>query len=297
MNVPLTAEPGAVLASTSVDAPTDVIDADVPCAACGYNLRSSRRDGVCPECGVPVARSLGRDNPLWEARPAWLRSLSCGVIMMIAAQVLTGALLLASSSLGPWFDDERVGFSCMIAVTTLYAAGGWILTRRERLYVRPTRRNWTIRWIARFGLFGPVFALGVGMSSFTGSVGWFSSGFTVGLIMASLGMFIPGMLAIFLYLRGLARRVLSRRMSEYATIVAVGGGLTATAIFTMAVLGTLDIRVDASREVGLVVAGVLAVSIVLFYLWSLLVLILFAVAFARASRKARLLWDERAAPA
>ena len=59
---------------------------------------------MCTECGLPVVRSLGRDNALWEARPRWLRSLSCGVGMLIAAQtVLAGAIVAVA--VGPrWVE-------------------------------------------------------------------------------------------------------------------------------------------------------------------------------------------------
>lgn len=35
-----------------------VIERDVNCIACGYNLRSRSLDQVCPECGEPVERSV-----------------------------------------------------------------------------------------------------------------------------------------------------------------------------------------------------------------------------------------------
>lgn len=41
------------------------------CETCGYNLTAARMDGICPECGVPVVKSLGPDvrpGPAWERR-------------------------------------------------------------------------------------------------------------------------------------------------------------------------------------------------------------------------------------
>ena len=48
------------------------------CARCGYDLRATAREGVCPECGAPVAEAVRLAalprRPAWgEADPAWRR--------------------------------------------------------------------------------------------------------------------------------------------------------------------------------------------------------------------------------
>ena len=59
-----------------------LIDFDLPCVACGYNLRMQPRDGRCPECATPVAKSLNTfaldgANPTWCQQTAQsLRFLS-----------------------------------------------------------------------------------------------------------------------------------------------------------------------------------------------------------------------------
>ncbi|MFQ5495590.1 MAG: hypothetical protein ACE5EX_09440 [Phycisphaerae bacterium] len=45
----------------------DQLDVDMPCVACGYNLRGMVTDGTCPECAAPVVLSLA-DRP-FVARP------------------------------------------------------------------------------------------------------------------------------------------------------------------------------------------------------------------------------------
>jgi uncharacterized repeat protein (TIGR04138 family) len=53
------------------------IDSDVPCAACGYNLRGLVFDGRCPECGLDIIHSL---RPFLKTRDAeranWLEDVS-----------------------------------------------------------------------------------------------------------------------------------------------------------------------------------------------------------------------------
>lgn len=70
----------------------ETIDADVPCARCGYNLRTLPRDGSCPECGQSVSISLGiatmRATELGELRqidPTRLRSLRRGATLATVA--------------------------------------------------------------------------------------------------------------------------------------------------------------------------------------------------------------------
>jgi hypothetical protein len=58
-----------------------VVDHDLPCIGCGYNLRTLRWDGVCTECGHAVGDSVIDDDglshrfglPIWVETPAWLR--------------------------------------------------------------------------------------------------------------------------------------------------------------------------------------------------------------------------------
>lgn len=273
----------------------ETVDADLPCAGCGYNLRSARGDGVCTECGLAVARSLGRDNPLWESRPAWLRSLSCGVWMMIAAQALLIVSILGAPALEPIYDDPRVVLCGLLALYVLHASGTWILTRRERLFMRPSASNRFIRTVARVGVLGPLGAVAV-MAVSIANRGFNNppTGALVAMI-ALLSLVVPGMLATYLYLRTLARRVLSRRMGEYATIVAFGGAASTLLFLAWIVAAALDYNLDITHDAWFVALVLLFTAVCLFYLWSLLVLILFAVAFARASRAARVLWNERSA--
>jgi uncharacterized repeat protein (TIGR04138 family) len=35
-----------------------IISCDLPCVACGYNLRTLPIEGLCPECGQPVLKTL-----------------------------------------------------------------------------------------------------------------------------------------------------------------------------------------------------------------------------------------------
>jgi hypothetical protein len=63
-----------------------VIDRDVPCRDCGYNLRSLSMGGRCPECGGEVGRSL--ENWLANIDPHKSRLLTKGLMLVILTAVL-----------------------------------------------------------------------------------------------------------------------------------------------------------------------------------------------------------------
>jgi hypothetical protein len=65
----------------AVEAANPVVDHDLICIGCGYNLRTLRWDSVCTECGRAVEDSaIGPDGashrlglPIWVETPLWLR--------------------------------------------------------------------------------------------------------------------------------------------------------------------------------------------------------------------------------
>lgn len=71
MNPPPTARP--TLASIPVD---------LPCFGCRYNLRTLSSDAICPECALPVGRTL-KHGWLIFAEPAWLRRVRGGLSLLL----------------------------------------------------------------------------------------------------------------------------------------------------------------------------------------------------------------------
>lgn len=57
------------------------IDCDLPCAGCGYNLRTQSPDDACPECGASIRRSIFVAR-LRFADPDWLRSMCYSVFWL-----------------------------------------------------------------------------------------------------------------------------------------------------------------------------------------------------------------------
>lgn len=108
-----------------------LIDADVPCLGCGYNLRGlDPGGGRCPECGQPVGPSLrdaaaGGGRSLASSDPRWVTELAAGAAFMFAAAAWgqwPGLSLLS----GDWRRDAAAW-----APSVLTVFGVWLLDGRE----------------------------------------------------------------------------------------------------------------------------------------------------------------------
>ncbi len=93
------------------------IDRDVRCVSCGYNLRSLNPDGVCPECGVAVNRTIDGDW-LRYADGEWLRHI-------------VGALRWAMRCWVAFIEALSVVFVCGLVAMAVGEEGsviiGWII--------------------------------------------------------------------------------------------------------------------------------------------------------------------------
>jgi hypothetical protein len=99
---------------------------DLPCVNCGYNLRTLSLMGVCPECGIAVARSIEYRNwfrPLtpWETRKRMVLYLFANLAAFFAPSILLAAIAtsghparqLGFALLGPTlFLQTLVGCVC-----------------------------------------------------------------------------------------------------------------------------------------------------------------------------------------
>ena len=104
---------------------------DTPCRRCGYNLRSLRESGKCPECATPVALSL-RDDLLKFADPKWMRMVALGaslvgfaIVGCLVAVVVLMVILAAGIPLAwPVFLIWPPAGAVMLV-------GQWLVTRRD----------------------------------------------------------------------------------------------------------------------------------------------------------------------
>jgi hypothetical protein len=93
---------------------------------------------------------------------------------------------------------------------------------------------------------------------------------------------IPFPALLFFHLRRLARRVLNPSLAEHCAIVGVGGSLS------LAVgMAGMFVRIPTALEFAA------AVGTMLFFLWTLYLMVRFAIAFHRAHRASAAAWGGR----
>ncbi len=111
---------------------SESVSTDVACRKCGYNLRSLRLDGVCPECGTAVMVSIQGDL-LRFSDPAWIRLLSrgmrlilWGIVSYILAVIALVVLLIALP--GAILSITMLSKIVFLAASAIMVVGSWLIT-------------------------------------------------------------------------------------------------------------------------------------------------------------------------
>lgn len=106
------------------------LETDAHCVGCSYNLRGLSERGLCPECGTPVALSLGGSR-LRNAARGYLSTLSRGIVWIISGTIICSAL----AAVGFFFWRTTVGLLSAagvslgwLAMTAVLCWGYWQLT-------------------------------------------------------------------------------------------------------------------------------------------------------------------------
>jgi len=124
-------------------APTwpDIVPDGPTCRRCGYELKGLPMKGQCPECGLPVARSL-RGNLLEYSDPTFVRRLAMGALLVEVAilgfcAVPIGAILMVTIgkalSLSGTIEEvlSAAGAVVSIAAAVVGLLGLFVLTARD----------------------------------------------------------------------------------------------------------------------------------------------------------------------
>lgn len=118
-----------------------LVEADVTCLGCGYNLRGLARDGRCPECGESVERSLHGDliryaDPKWVDRitrglKAMYYSVVASLILGLFAAIIGGAFLV-SAAFSPIVAVIMIAvWTAWVGIELAYPIGWWLATTRD----------------------------------------------------------------------------------------------------------------------------------------------------------------------
>lgn len=285
--------------STTAAQPQSILEYDLPCVRCGYNLRTLSAAGRCPECGLAVALTASLGGELAHTRPSYVRRLAwaCGILLAARAVAFAGALLPFLSR----HDTGAITFSGFAAASLLCLVGSWLLTAREHphLPLEVAHAAIAIRLLSlvAFILFTPY--LGAELLRELGAWRWVP----VWLSAHRRAWDYAGMAGSILYLLYPAMEMhimvrLSRRLADTAlrqralvTGIATTAAGLAVALIVLIMTWFPGLQESAwSQPLGYACAAMICV-LLLGWLWTAWNCLLAARIFAKASRHAACRWE------
>lgn len=121
------------------------------CLSCGYDLAGLPESGQCPECSVPIQRSL-RGNLLRFASPEYLKTLRTGATLALVASILNFFEIIPRLAIGAIFLWLGLGttaaLEAAVDISTLVAmlCGWWMLSTPDPAFIgMDDSRDWRVR--------------------------------------------------------------------------------------------------------------------------------------------------------
>lgn len=216
-----------------------VIEHDVRCQGCGYNLRGLRSDGRCPECGAAVVLSF-LDNVLQFANPDWLRKVTRGA--WVTTFAFGGGFLVTAVAFIAALVGRFVGLAlplvllgCMCATVLMLMTGAWITAAPHPSDSQ--RESWSApRRLIRYGVAAiPCTAVAAATAYFVSGSQALAAVLALGSPLGALGLL--GAIGTSRYYAALARRAGDRpnaqRARQYMGIFGAGWMCLTSAILTL----------------------------------------------------------------
>lgn len=286
------------------------------CYRCGYDLAGIDDETPCPECGLLGRRSRRPTDELHYTRPRRLRRISRGTNLLLLAALLFGmspalAVVLTKLSYamlpirGAAWVLPHVPLLAVHAAALCTLAGVWLLASKEG-YPPADRVDRVRHILLRIVSISPI--VGATAKSierhliFNGGY-WGVYDYTWNPMAIAMAASMAGTIAlpvlVFATLRDLATRARSAHLAEHCTIVGMGtSAVLAYGVLLVALFyaGAFDVKWLQRSRPGMGLMLALFVGGLLFAIWSVYLLVRFAIAFRRTSRQLRGAWraDDRA---
>ena len=207
---------------------------DLPCFGCRYNLRTLAASAVCPECGIPIRRTLEHGWLLF-ADPAWLRRLRGGLSQLLLtllvwpigiAVIVTYAVFAAADEPDP-IVMAVMTWSIGVVFIALWLFGVWRVTTPEPATNSgrgPARLGTWIRALHVLALvaFAATFYISSGFEETPSPavIDWLRN---LGPAAVTWMAYTLGFLLLLAHLRRLARRVVKPTLRKLLTFLLWGG--------------------------------------------------------------------------
>lgn len=297
---------------------------DLTCRSCGYNLRGLNPQATCPECSTPIDRSIHGDllqfcDPAWVGRMGkGLQLIIIGLLVNVAYSIIFGSAIVLLTSTGTSMMTTVIAVAGAIgaALSLITVIGAWMLTTVDPGQAE-AEQPMTARRLARWCILARVAAapLELIVSPLGGmGLGTLGAPFTPRLMIPMVGLVALGMIALIgtaaglIYLRQLALRIPRESLAKQTRIVmwgyvicsAVGFVLSVGTVFlglqmmrTGAAPGPLGPGVSAFLFIILGGGCLAGIGTLVFGIWALVLLFLYAAALRRVAAEARSIWAAR----
>lgn len=297
---------------------------DLTCRSCGYNLRGLNPKIACPECSTPIDRSIHGDllqfcDPAWVGRMAkGLQLIIIGLLVNVAYGIVVGSVIYLLTPTGTTMMTTTTAIAGAIgaALSLITVIGVWRLTTADPGQAE-AEQPLTARRLARWCILARVAAapLGLIVNPFGGTVGGTPGPtFTPLLTIAMAGNIALRMIALIgtgaglIYLRQLALRIPRESLAKQTRTV-MWGYVSCSAVGVVFSAGIMLMMPQVMRAAGAagplgpgvmafllinVGAGCLAgIGTLVFGIWALVLLFLYAAALRRVAAEARSIWAAR----
>lgn len=296
------------------------ISKELSCRGCGYNLQGLHPEGLCPECGTSIVRSIYGDK-LRYSDPAWISRLARGTLWIIIGLFTSiigtfaiGSIMVGLSTVG------TVSQSLMQAIVGLIGAclsiitiiGVWWLTSPDPGQFE-TESKFSARVIGRWCILAsllqvPLQALGYhpGQVNTTNPAATLTPTFIVLTFVFVLMQVIVliGYLATLKYLARLAARIPHLSLIKNCHIVMWGLGITMglASVLQLGMLlvmpgfiaNTSGANPSASTMAPFFAflggACIFTIGMIVFGIWGIVLLFRFKSAFMKLAEEASVIW-------
>jgi hypothetical protein len=261
-----------------------VVEADIPCRKCAYNLRGISTAGQCPECGTNVVVSV-RGHLIRYCDPRWVAGLSKGVRLILWALLLAIVCAPAGAVLhiaAPGPTDRILNGLGQTVVDLLFFWGSWLLSEPDpstlgEVEYGAARR--ALRVTVLIGVVWWVLNLGQQASFFPPAVVRIVAGTANALSLADvIGWFVQ-----LHYLQHLMLRIPEPNLSQRAGFLKYAIGVSDAAL----------VLVNAVPAVGSCASGIAAICMVIFGIMYLDVLVKLNRRLKVDRAAAEILWSQR----
>jgi hypothetical protein len=298
--------------AVNVTGPDGRINQDINCIKCGYNLRTLLLEGRCPECGVAVGRSVLGDF-LRYRDPEWVGTLASGMNWIVAAIVLNFVIGCAAGGIGGALTVRSGSPQSMMAIMLLvqmigqilYLVGYWKVTTPDPAGIDqepPVNARKLVRFTAVLSFVLTLINAGLTQTPAGLAPPAATAGTTLTALLAVV-MGINGLVfffAVFTYFRRMALRIPNEGLARHTLIVMWGIVISMAVGIVAGVTGALSVAGTAggpggapgAAPTGMMMTGACAagVGLIVFGIWSLILIGRYQKGFRQAAADALATW-------